>query len=79
MLRAAAAAVADTSPCTSGAANDGLLPPLADVASASRRIALAVAIAARDEGVGDEVEDELLEARLRDRRWMPEYPEIVPR
>ena len=79
MLRAAAAAVADTSPCTSGAANDGLLPPLTDVASASRRIALAVAVAARDEGVGDEVDDEMLEARLRDRRWTPDYPEIVPR
>jgi malate dehydrogenase (oxaloacetate-decarboxylating) len=76
MLRAAAAAVADTSPCTHGSPTDALLPPLTDVASTSRRIALAVAAAARDAGVGDEVDDELA-ARLTTREWSPTYPEII--
>ncbi len=79
MLRAAAAAVADTSPYTHGSPTDALVPPLTDVASTSRRITLAVAVAAaaRDAGVGDEVDDDELAARLTSREWSPTYPEII--
>jgi len=75
MLAAAAEAVAararDRGP------EAGLLPPLAEVAATSRRVAVAVAAAARDEGQGLEVDDDELGRRVAARWWEPDYPEIV--
>lgn len=73
MLRVAALAVADNSPCKAGTAADGILPPLDQVQTVSRRIALAVAQAARDDGVGDDVDDAEFEARLDRAWWRPTY------
>ena len=73
MLRVAAIAVADNSPCKAGTAADGILPPLDQVQTVSRRIALAVAQAARDDGVGDDVDDAEFEARLDRAWWRPTY------
>ncbi len=76
MLQAAAAAVADTSPCQARALDAPLLPPLEEVRDVSSRLALAVAVAARDGGVGDDITDEELERRIDDRRWEPVYPHV---
>lgn len=73
MLRAAAIGVADQSPCRSGASAEGVLPALDQVQAVSKRIALAVAQAARAEGVGDNVADSELERRLDRVWWTPVY------
>ncbi|WP_460810254.1 NAD-dependent malic enzyme [Nocardioides salsibiostraticola] len=73
MLRAAAIGVADQSPCRSGASAEGVLPALDQVQAVSKRIALAVAQAARAEGVGDDVADSELERRLDRAWWTPVY------
>ncbi len=77
MLRAAAAAVADTSDCTTATPDAGLLPPLDTVRQASQRIALAVASVARDNGTGDQVDDDELSQRIAARTWHPDYPEVT--
>ncbi len=76
MLRAAAAAVAGTSPCQMSALEAPLLPALGEVRAVSSRIALAVAAAARDDGVGDDVADAELERRIDAPRWEPVYPVV---
>lgn len=75
MLRAAAVAVAETSGCSASALEGGLLPSLDTIREGSVRIAAAVAAAARDEGVGDDIDDVQLAARIQERRWTPAYPQ----
>ncbi|HUV11871.1 MAG TPA: hypothetical protein VMX12_12915 [Acidimicrobiia bacterium] len=77
MLRAAAAAVADTSQCRPSSITAPLLPSIADVGDASRRIAVAVAVAAREAGVGEVLDDAELTARIDARRWSPCCPDVV--
>jgi malate dehydrogenase (oxaloacetate-decarboxylating) len=77
MLRAAAAAVADASRCAPTSTDAGLLPELEEVREVSRRIAMVVACAARDDGVGDAVSDAELRDRIDARRWTPDYPDLV--
>ena len=77
MLRAAAAALAEGSPCGPGSTHGELLPPLADVASTARRIASAVARTARDEGAAEAIDDDELDDRIRERSWSAVYSEIV--
>jgi malate dehydrogenase (oxaloacetate-decarboxylating) len=77
MLRAAAAAVADTSPSAAASTDTGLLPEVVAVREVSRRIALVVACAARDDGVGDAVSDAELRDRIDARFWTPDYPDLV--
>lgn len=79
MLRAAAAAVAEADPLRRSDHRGGILPALDQVIPASRRIALAVARAARADGVGAAVGDDTLEARIARCWWTPDHPEIVPR
>jgi malate dehydrogenase (oxaloacetate-decarboxylating) len=67
MLAAAAETVAAHAPA------DLLLPPLASIRSVSRAVALAVAAAARREGVARLPEDVSLEERLADLVWDPSY------
>ena len=78
MLRAAARAVADQSPCRTGDPSSGLLPALDEVQSVSRRIARAVAAAAAAEGVGDDIDETEIERRLDDSWWKPGYRAIDP-
>lgn len=55
-----------------------LYPPLVDLRSISRSIARAVAIAARDGGVGAEMGDAELEAVLGHEIWNLDYPTLRP-
>lgn len=77
MLRAAAVGVADQSPCQAGTSAQGILPSLDQVRTVSRRIALAVAQAARAEGVGDDVTDDELGRRLDRLWWAPDYRPLI--
>lgn len=73
MLAAAAAAVAEDSPCATEPAR-GLLPDLADIHATSRRIAVAVALAAAADGVAAPLSADEAEQRVSDRWWEPRYP-----
>ena len=73
MLRAAARGVADQSPCRFGDPSRGLLPPLGEVQTVSRRIARAVAVAAATEGVGDDIDEAEIDRRLAASWWTPAY------
>lgn len=78
MLRAAARDVADQSPCRSGDPSHGLLPPLSQAETVSRRIARAVATAAAAEGVGDDIDETEIDRRLTTSWWEPSYGEMAP-
>jgi malate dehydrogenase (oxaloacetate-decarboxylating) len=59
--------------------NQGALyPPLADLRAISRRIASAVARAARDDGVGTDLDDDAIEAAIDAQVWDLEYPRMIP-
>ena len=77
MIVAAAQAVGDEAPCCDAAPTDSILPALADVPATSRRLASAVAKAARDEGLCEDLSDEQIEERIDAHIWQPEYPEYV--
>jgi len=51
----------------------GLYPPLSELRSISRRIAIAVAREARDEGLARIVTDEEIDAKVDSAVWAPEY------
>lgn len=55
-------------------ADGGLLPPIDEVSTVSRRVAAAVARAAADEGIGDPLSDDEIAARIDDYWWTPDYP-----
>ncbi len=73
MLVAAAASLAEDVPTEP---EKGLLPPIESVAEISRHVALAVAKAARNEGVADEFTDEDSRRRLEAHYWTPVYEEV---
>jgi len=77
MLAAAAAAVADDSPCATEPAS-GLLPDLGDIHATSRRIAVAVALAAAADDVAPPLTRDQAEQRVLDRWWEPRYPSVEP-
>ncbi|MFQ5556655.1 MAG: NAD-dependent malic enzyme [Acidimicrobiales bacterium] len=56
----------------------GVLPPLDDVQSVSRRIAATVAAAAVSEGVADQIDADEIERRIEEHWWSPRYPSIAP-
>ncbi len=74
MVMAASDELAALSP---GARLDGVLPSLGDVAAVSRRIAVAVALAAVAEGVSP-LDAELVEAAVAERVFTPTYPDPAP-
>jgi malic enzyme len=55
-----------------------LYPPLADLRAISRRIAIAVARCARDQGLARITSDEEIEAEVDSAIWMPEYSSYRP-
>lgn len=57
---------------------DGVLPPLDEVPSVSRRIARAIGRVARDNGLCEPLTDEQIDQRISDTFWIPNYPTIVP-
>jgi malate dehydrogenase (oxaloacetate-decarboxylating) len=76
MLAAAAHAVASlTDSAGPGAA---LLPPVAELRDTSVAVAVAVARAARDDGVARATLSEDLTAQVKDLMWQPVYRPIVP-
>ena len=59
-------------------ADGALYPPISDLRSISRHIAAAVARAARDTGVGDDLSDEAIEEAIDREVWDLEYPRLEP-
>jgi len=75
MFMAASLALADSSPAL-GHADAPLLPPLADIRSVSRRIALAVAAEAQRAGVTARAGGDNLERLVDGKMWTPLYPRL---
>jgi malic enzyme len=59
-------------------AQGALYPPLTDLRSISRRIAIAVACCARDQGLARITTDEEIEAEVDGAVWTPEYAPYLP-
>jgi malate dehydrogenase (oxaloacetate-decarboxylating) len=74
MFMAASIALADSSPAIADP-NGPLLPPLEDIRTVSRRIAIAVAAEARRAGVARTSPGEL-ERLVDERMWTPRYPRL---
>ncbi|MDQ4060560.1 MAG: NAD-dependent malic enzyme [Pseudomonadota bacterium] len=72
MLMAAARSLADASPARLDP-NANLLPPVSQLRDVSFRVARAVALQARDEGLADAVSPEDIEAKIRAKMWDPVY------
>ena len=72
MLMAAARALADTAPVRRDPGG-ALLPPLSESRQVSRTIALAVAAAARREGLAESDRADDLERLVDEKMWRPEY------
>jgi malate dehydrogenase (oxaloacetate-decarboxylating) len=77
MLLAASKALADMV-TDDQRASGMLLPELADVQEASVRVATAVAMAARDAGIGRQVGDEDYERMVRAAQWVPHFAPYRP-
>ena len=75
MFTAAAHAIAEMVP-EDNLSEGTLLPPLSDLREISARVAMAVVREARDRGLGDAIDDDEVEARVRARMWNPQYPPI---
>ena len=56
---------------------DRLLPPVSDLPTVSRRIAVAVGRAAINEGLAPEIDDAVLAARVEETFWEPRYRTYV--
>ena len=75
MFMAAAQALAET--VTATEPGQSILPPLSDIRSVSRMIAVAVAEQAQAEGLAPARSAEELEAAVTARMWEPEYRPYV--
>jgi malic enzyme len=73
MFLAAARALAEFT-VTHAASDNCLYPSLNELRTASRLIAFKVAQTARDEGFGQSLDDQALEAAIEDFCWFPDYP-----
>jgi malate dehydrogenase (oxaloacetate-decarboxylating) len=58
---------------------DSLLPPLADIRTVSRRIAIAVATTAIEQGHADPRSPEQIADAVDDTMWQPEYQTFTPK
>jgi malate dehydrogenase (oxaloacetate-decarboxylating) len=72
MLLAAARALAECAPAARDPAG-ALLPPLAELRSVSRQVALAVGLEAQRQGLAEPTSPEELGRRVDARRWEPRY------
>jgi malic enzyme len=73
MFLAAARALAEFT-ITHAASDNCLYPSLSELRTASRLIAFKVAQTARDEGFGQSLDDQALQAAIDDFCWFPDYP-----
>ena len=78
MFVAAARALSACSPARRGL-GQALYPPLEEARTVARRVALAVAAAAVDEGLTEPLAPPDLEARISETMWEPRYPTILYR
>ncbi|GHC28038.1 NAD-dependent malic enzyme [Kushneria pakistanensis] len=74
MLMAASRALADCSPVALEG-KGAVLPPLADIQDVSRKIAIAVAKRAQEDGVALETDDETIRQAIDANFWKPRYRE----
>tara|TARA_R110002126_G_scaffold160458_8_gene308101 strand:+ start:2439 stop:4133 length:1695 start_codon:yes stop_codon:yes gene_type:complete len=72
MLRAASKTLAATSPLAN-TGKGGLLPPFTALAELSKKIAFAVAKVAQQQGLALEIDDNLLQQRIENNFWKPQY------
>lgn len=72
MIMAASEALADASPLANTGEGE-LLPPLADIAELSKKIAFAVGKMAEQQGLTLEMPDETLRENIEKNFWKPEY------
>jgi malic enzyme len=73
MFLAAARALAEFT-ITHAASDNCLYPSLSELRTASRLIAFKVAQTARDEGFGQSLDDQALQAAIEEFCWFPDYP-----
>ena len=74
MLMVASKTLAELAPAE-GAPEDGILPPLTSLTEISKKIALAVACVAQDEGWALRTTEEELKGHIERNFWKPEYRE----
>lgn len=72
MLRAASETLAANSPLAN-TGQGGLLPAFTELAALSKKIAFAVAKVAMQQGLALEIDDNLLQQRIENNFWKPEY------
>lgn len=72
MLRAASKTLASASPKANNG-QGGLLPAFTELAELSKLIAFNVAKVAQQQGLALEIDDELLQQRIEDNFWVPQY------
>ena len=72
MLRAASKTLASASPLANNGSG-GLLPAFTELAALSKQIAFNVAKVAMAQGLALELEDSLLQQKIDDNFWLPEY------
>ena len=72
MLMAASQTLAESSPAVNGSGT-ALLPPITQIGELSKRIAFAVGKVAQAQGFALEVSDEVLQQRIDNNFWHPEY------
>ena len=77
MFLAAARALAEFT-VTHAASDNCLYPSLSELRTASSLIAFKVAQTARDEGFGQSLDDQALQAAIEDFCWFPDYPATEP-
>jgi malate dehydrogenase (oxaloacetate-decarboxylating) len=77
MLMASSRALAEAAPAAEGDAVPRLLPPLSDVRSVSRHIAIKVGLAAAAEGLIPAAKEAEIAARVDATIWEPAYPPYV--
>lgn len=72
MLRAASKTLAEASP-RANTGEGGLLPPFTELAELSKKIAFNVAKVAMQQGLALELDDALLQQKIDDNFWTPQY------
>ena len=72
MLRAASKTLADASPLANSGSG-GLLPAFTELAQLSKQIAFNVAKVAMQQGLALELDDELLQLKIEENFWTPQY------
>ncbi|MGR9000086.1 MAG: NAD-dependent malic enzyme [Gammaproteobacteria bacterium] len=77
MFMSAAEALSNCSPALDDSLGS-LLPPLDDIRKVSRKIAVAVALQAQQDGVADAISEEQLQQNIDATVWEPRYYSLIP-